>query len=189
MAKMKAKTKKVAKIVGMILAVVVTLGAVVAIASKCDSEKTKELGAFDYKIGQLSDIDGKSIKDDKSGLVSKDIYDIDGLTVELEKDAEVKYQLNFYDADKEWLSVSTYEEDFDGDQVETLKTIGAEYVRIEIIPLDDEDGKVGIFEKSTYVKQLTVTVSTEEDVEESEKETETEDTSSDATSEEGSTAA
>lgn len=180
MAKMKAKTKKVVKVVGMILAAVLTLGAVVAIASKCDSDKTKELGTFDYKIGRLSDIDGKAIKDDKSGLLSKDIYDLDGLTVELEKDAEVKYQLNFYDADKEWLSVSTYEEDFDGDQIESLKTIGAEYVRIEIIPLDDEDGKVGIFEKRSYVEQLTVTVSTEED-EENEKDAEKEETSSDAT--------
>lgn len=179
--KMKAKTKKWLKVGCMIIATVLTLGVVVTIASRCDSSKTKELGAFDYKIGALSDTDGKTVKDDKSGLVSKDIYDIDGLTVELAKDADVKYQLNFYDKDKEWLSVSTYSEDFDADKVEALKTIGAEYARIEIIPLEDEDGEVGLFEKSSYIKQVTVTVSTEEETEkEVEEEESKEDTSESA---------
>ena len=162
MAKMKAKTKKLFKVLGIVLAVAVTLGAVTALASKCEKEDTKQLGVFDYEIGALSDVDGKKIKDDKSGIVSKDMFSIDGLTVEMQEDADVMYQLNFYDADKAWVSVEDYRQDFDGDKVETLKAQGIAYARVEIIPLEDEDEKVGIFEKSGYVKQLTVTVSTEE---------------------------
>ena len=173
MAKMKVKTKKWLKVLGMVIAVAVTLGAVTSLASKCEKEDTKQLGVFDYEIGALSDTDGKKIKDDKSGIVSKDMYSIDGFTVELEKDADVMYQLNFYDADKAWVSMETYKQDFDGDKAETLKAQGIAYARVEIIPLEDEDDKVSIFEKTGYVKQVMVTVSAEEEAEE-EAETETE---------------
>ena len=60
------------------------------------------------------------------------------------------------------MSRTTYKKDFDGEEVEALKAEGIKYVKLEIIPLEDEDEEVGIFEKRGYVKQLTVTVSTED---------------------------
>ena len=159
MAKMKAKTKKALKVVGTIIAVAVTLGIVSTMASRCDAEDTKTLGMFDYEIGALSDTTGKKLKDDKGGLVSKDMYAIDDFSVEMGKDTDVKYQLNFYDEEKEWKSAVTYKRDFDGEEVEALKAQGIAYVRVEIIPLEDEE--VSVWEMRGYAKQLTVTVSTE----------------------------
>lgn len=159
MAKMKAKTKKLFKVVGTIVAVAFTLGIVSTLASRCDAEESKTLGMFDYEIGALSDTTGKKLKDDKTGLVAKDMYAIDGFTVEMVKDADVKYQLNFYDEDKVWVSATTYKRDFDGEEIEALKAQGIAYVRPEIVPLDDEE--VTVWEVRGYAKQLTVTVSTE----------------------------
>lgn len=34
----------------------------------------------------------------------------------------------------------------------------AQYVRFEIIPEDDSDGKISLFEKGGYAKQVTITV-------------------------------
>ena len=162
MARLKAKTKKLLKAVGFVLVTVITLGFMTTLASRCDAEDTRELSVLDYEVGTLSDTDGKKVKNDKSGLVTKDMYNLDGFTVELDKDPDVMYQLNFYDEEKAWVSVTTYKKDFDGEEVETLKAEGIKYVKLEIIPLEDEDEEVGIFEKRGYVKQLTVTVSTED---------------------------
>lgn len=169
MAKIKAKTKRVFKAVLGVLVTVLTLGAVVSIFSKCSAEDTKELNAFDYKVAVLDDATGKTVKDEKGGLVTKDMYLIDDLEIKLAKDADIKYQLNLYDEEKEWISVKTYTEDFDSSEIETLKATGARYVRIELIPEDDEDGEISLFEKSGYVKQATVTVSTETEVEKEEE--------------------
>ena len=168
MARMKAKTKKWFKIGGMVIAAVLTLGAVTTIASRCESEDEKTLSTFDYEIGALSDTDGKKVKNDKSGLVSKDMYAIGGLSVDLEKDADVMYQLNFYDEEKAWVSQTTYKRDFDDSEVEALKAQGIAYVRVEIIPLEDEDETVSLLEKRGYVKQVTVTVEEAEEKEEEE---------------------
>ena len=167
MAKMKAKTKKLFKGVGIVLAIAFTCGCLTALASRADSDDTKELNVFDYEIGALSDTTGKKIKNDKSGLVSKDMYEIEGLTVELEKKADVMYQLNFYDEDKAWVKVETYKQDFDGaEEFDTLKAQGIEYAKVEIIPLDDDDDEVSVFEKRGYVKQINVTVSIDGETEE-----------------------
>ena len=163
MAKLKAKTKKLLKVIAGVLAIALTCGIVSSLASRINTDDTKELNVFDYEIGSLSDTTGKKIKDDKSGLVSKDMYEVKGLTVELEKKADVMYQLNFYDEDKAWVKVETYKQDFDGaDEFDTLNAEGIKYAKLEIIPLEDEDEEVSLLEKRGYAKQVKVTVSTED---------------------------
>ena len=145
---------------------ILAVGATVAIASSFkDDETTRVLTAKDYAIYVLDDTTGKADKTDKSNLSSNDFYKIDDLEVELQKNATVKYQLNFYNEDKEFVKVETRSSDFDGSEIEGLKAQGIEYVRVEIIPQGDADGVVSVFEKNGYVEQLKVTVSVDSAVE------------------------
>ena len=165
---------------------ILAVGAIIAVTSaitKDASEKTRELTASDYALYVLDDTTGIADKEDQSNISSNAFYKIDDLEVELKKDATVKYQLNFYNEDKEFVKVETRSTDFDGSEIEGLKAQGVAFVRIEILPQGDTDGVVSIFEKKGYVDQLTVTVS--KDVEDAEEEAEEEaDSSTDETAEE-----
>ena len=148
-----------AKWLAVLLAGVTLTGAVVGLSVKVSKmDTTKELGSSAYSIGLLDDTTGKAYEEaDKSGLSTDKYYDLDGLKIEVDKNATVKYQVNYYDAEKNFLAVQTLTDDFDSANIPSTAS-NAEYVRIEIIPLDDDNEKVGIFEKAGYVNQLTVTV-------------------------------
>lgn len=148
-----------AKWLAVALAGVTLTAAVVGLSVKVSKQDTtKELGASAYSIGLLDDETGKAYEEaDKSGLATKKYYDLDGLKVEVAKNATVKYQVNYYDEEKNFLTVQTLTDDFDSANIPSAAAT-ADFVKIEIIPLDDDDGEVGVFEKSGYVKQLTVTV-------------------------------
>ena len=90
-------------------------------------------------------------------MATNKYYDVEGLKVEVAKNATVKYQVNYYDEDKKFLAVQTLTEDFDSANMPSEAST-AEYVKIEIIPTDDDDGEVSLLEKSGYVKQVSVTV-------------------------------
>lgn len=152
------KTDK-AKWLAVTLAGITLTGAIVGLTIKVsNSETTKVLGASAYEVGLLDDTTGKPYEEtDKSGLATKKYYDFDGLKIEVAKNATVKYQVNYYDSDKTFLAVQTLTDDYNSANIPSAAA-NAEFVKIEIIPTDDDDGKVGVFEKSGYVKQLTVTV-------------------------------
>lgn len=148
-----------AKWLAVALAGVTLTAAVVGLSVKVSKqETTKELGASAYSIGLLDDETGKAFEEaDKSGLATTKYYDVEGLKVEVAKNATVKYQVNYYDEDKKFLAVQTLTEDFDSANMPSEAST-AEYVKIEIIPTDDDDGEVSLLEKSGYVKQVSVTV-------------------------------
>ena len=74
---------------------------------------------------------------------------------ELKDDANIKYQLFFYDKDGEFISASAeLTADYDGTNIPET----AESVKIMITPIEDEDGKVSLMEVLGYANQLTVTV-------------------------------
>ena len=145
------------------LSLVSLTAAVVGLSVKVSKqETTKELGASAYAIGLLDDETGKiptgdGVEVDKGGLATTKFYDVDGLKVEVAKNATVKYQVNYYDEEKKFLAVQTLTDDFDSANIPSTAST-AEYVKIEIIPTDDDDGEVSLLEKSGYVKQVTVTV-------------------------------
>ena len=121
-------------------------------------EPTKTVSSSAYARGLLDDTTGKLPRDsediDYSGIHMKNYINADGLKCELAKDAKIKYQINFFDEDYQFLGVSDrLTEDFDG--VEHIE--GAKFVLIEIMPTADADGIVSSSEVNGYAKQLTVT--------------------------------
>ena len=154
---MNKKNKIWLAIIGVLstVAVVVSLGTVARVDK---SETTKKLTASSFSIGLFDDETGKTPEEaDKRGLATTKYYELDGLKIEVEKNATVKYQVNYYDKDKNFLAVQTLTADFDSANIPSAAT-NAKYVRIEIIPLEDDDDTVSLFEKNGYADQLEITV-------------------------------
>lgn len=156
------KGKKVGKagIVAVVAGVLAVAALAVSIGTNMrvsDKETTQALGSGAFAIGQLDDTTGKLLTgkyEDKSGLYTEKYYKSENLEIKLKEDAKIKYQVNYYDADKEFLSMAEFTDDY----VETDAPETAKYVKIEIIPMEDDDDTVGVFEKGGYVGQATITV-------------------------------
>ncbi len=153
MAKAKGK-KKVWKIVGIVLGIVLALGAIVTIF-KADDEK--KLNAFDYEIAAV-DAEGKVYESD-TAIVTKDVVSVNKLKVEYTEEAEVEFRVHLYDEDGKYLSSTEWlQEDYEYEAVEGSMAVNA---HIEVRPLDDNDGRVGFFEKGGYVNDIKVTYNPE----------------------------
>ncbi len=155
-----AKKAGKAGIVAGVAAVLALAALGVSIAANIrvsDKETTQTLGTGAFGVGQLDDETGKLLtgdNEDKSGLYTTKYYKAEGLVIDLDESATIKYQVNYYDADKKFLSMTEFEDDY----VATGAPETAEYVKIEIIPTDDDDDTVGVFEKGGYVGQAEITV-------------------------------
>ena len=133
-------------------AVILSLGALVK-ANR--AETTETLGATSFTVAVV-EADGYVDEDGASAIVSK-MVTIDGLKVELVEKSDVTYQLHWYDNHEEFIS-STGELDEDFDKTGTTIPADAEYVVIEVTPMDDEDEEISFMEKFEYLKDITVTV-------------------------------
>ena len=129
------------------------IAAVVALFVKLDRQtSTTTIGGEAYSIGTIDET-GEYAEGDTAIYLRNGIT-TDGLKCELADDAQIKYQLFFYDADGAFLEASEeLTSDWNGSAPE-----GAESVKIMITPTEDEDGKVSLFEVLGYADQLTVTV-------------------------------
>ena len=121
-------------------------------------ETTNKVSWTQYARGLLDDDTGKLPRDseeiDYSGIHLKNYINADGLKCELEKDATIKYQINYFNEDYEFISVSErLSTDYDG----TDNPANAKFALIEIMPTADADGVVSSLEIMGYAKQLTVT--------------------------------
>ena len=128
------------------------------------TETTKTVGNLAYSIGRLDDEDGKTLlkdgnKNDNTGIYTRDYISYDGFTVELDEDAKVKYQVNFYDEDYQFLGVTSYvTADYSSDVIPVaIDEDAVKYVRVEVLPTADKDGKVSLFEVNTYANMLKLT--------------------------------
>ena len=129
------------------------IAAVAALFVKLDRQTTTTtIGGEAYSIGTIDET-GEYAEGDTSIYLRNGIT-TDGLKCELADDAQIKYQLFFYDADGAFLEASEeLTSDWNGSAPE-----GAESVKIMITPTEDEDGKVSLIEVLGYADQLTVTV-------------------------------
>ena len=121
-------------------------------------EPTKTVSSSAYARGLLDDTTGKLPKDsedvDYSGIHMKEFITVDGLKCELAEDAKIKYTINFFDEDYEFISVTNkMNTNYDG----TNNPEGAKFALIEIMPTADADGIVNSSEVRGYANQLTVT--------------------------------
>ena len=141
----KLKLLNILKIVGICL----LLASMVVIAVRLGKiDKTRELRSTSWSIGRIDDTTGKVDSTDKSGLFTNTFLKVEELKVEVKENAKVTVQINFYTEDKTFIEDAT-------DLTSIPAT--AKYARIEIVPTEDNDGKVSIFERLGYIKQVTVT--------------------------------
>lgn len=156
MAKKRSKLGIVAGVLA-VLAVSALSGSIAANMKMSANETTKDIGSSAFAIGRLDDETGKLLtgeNEDKSGLYTSKYYKSENLEIKLAEDATIKYQVNYYDEDKKFLSMS----EFTGDYVATGAPEAAAYIKLEIIPMDDDDDTVTAFEKGDYVRQATIKV-------------------------------
>ena len=149
------KGLKIALIVVLILAAVG--GGTAGIISLVDSDKfdTKNISDLSFGVGGL-DSAGKYMSTDKS-IYTKDAFECQGLSVSLEFDSEISYQIYFYDQNNDFVhTTGKLESAFVSDSIPFF----AKYARIVITPDDDE--KVTILEVLKYAKQLNAKVNREQ---------------------------
>lgn len=135
-------------IVGLLL-----IAAVVALFIKLDRQTTTTtIGGEAYSIGTIDE--NGDYKEGDTAIYMRKAITTDGLKCELKDDANIKYQLFFYDKDGKFISASAEQtSDWSGEIPDN-----AESVKIMITPTADEDGKVSLMEVLGYANQLTVTV-------------------------------
>ena len=136
------------------LLVFALVGAVAALFVQIDRQTTvTELGPEAYMIGAL-DAEGKATDSDAT-IVTRKAFSTDGLKVELADEAEVTYELFYYDDEDEFISsTGALGTDFYGLGV----PLTAKAFQIVITPTEDEDGKVSLTEVIGYADQVTVTI-------------------------------
>ncbi|MBQ7339226.1 MAG: hypothetical protein IJW43_00025 [Clostridia bacterium] len=141
-------------IVTWFLIAILSVAVIFAFVKITDNEKTKKIGAnsFTYAIGLLDVEDGEYVQGTGS-IYMKNFQSVDGLKVEVDEDATIKYQIFFFDEDKEFVSVT--EElagNFDTDSVPET----AEFFKIVIEPTNDAE--VSWNEIGRYAGMLTVSI-------------------------------
>lgn len=145
----KKKTKLMIIVISAVLAFVTLLSVFTAIRLS-DTIKTKDVSWTAYSVGSISE-DG-NLEDNKKAICTKDFITVDGLTCELDEEAEISYRLFYYDKDSKFISSSS----FLNEDTTSVTVENAEFIRIVIIPTKDVE--IGLTDIYKYAKQLTVTV-------------------------------
>lgn len=156
--KMNFKSKKTWKNILLIgLACLTLVGAIVGLSAlfKKAEETTKTINPS-YSVGALDLKTGKYVES-KSAIYTKNGIECQGLTTSLDFDAVIRYQLYFYSEHDEFIHTTGT---LDGVFYSTGVPLYAKYVRIVIIPNEDEN--INLFEKFDYAKQLNVEVAKEQ---------------------------
>ena len=105
-----------------------------------------------FEIGGLNE-QGRYEKD-KSTLYTENKFACEGLKATLDFDAQINYQIFYYDILDNYLSsTDVLKEGYSGDA-----PLNGAYARIKIIPTTDEDNKISFIEKLKYSKQLNLKV-------------------------------
>ena len=145
------KSKSVLKTVIIVaLGVLVLVGAIFGIVKLVEfaNKETKTVSPS-YVLGSLNE-EGKYVAS-KDTLYTKNMFECVGLQTELDFDATVKYQIFFYNGNKDFITHTTWL----ADTYDTVPSF-AKYARIVIKPVDDDN--ISTFEKIKYQNQVTLTV-------------------------------
>lgn len=163
--KMKYKTKKTLK---NILLGVVCVGAVVGVAAGAKaiadySEQDTKTIHPTFAIGGL-DSNGEYEKSEAS-IYTEEAFECKGLTIKLDFDHDVTYQVFFYEEDGDFISSTEVLDERYDEEVPT----GATHARIEVTPQwtdveDEDDRKINWFNKYKFANQLNIEVDKEQEV-------------------------
>ena len=150
MAKIKGKGNGVLGIVAAVAIVLLVVG-ILTTSIMLLRTPVKEVSASAYAVGTIND--RGVAEESEASIYTKDFINAEGLRCTLDEEAEITYKVYFYDADKEFISAT---DELSADLTDADIPETAEYAKIVITPVDDEDG-VSFLEKSGYAKQLMVT--------------------------------
>lgn len=154
----KGKILKIISYVAIAVFAVAVISAIIALNVKLNNSiTTVKVSSNAYAIGILNDETGKAPSEQENiAIYTKNYLPVNGLKCQIAAGASIRYQVNFYDADYNFLGMKVYTTDYI-----TLPTeenfAKAKYAKIEIFPTADEDGVVSKTELSKYAKMLTVT--------------------------------
>ena len=155
--------RKVKRILSIVLGIAVLAGAIALVANlvkpKNDDNGLKEIHPT-FEVGGLNET-GEFV-DIKESLYTKKAIEYSELKVSLDFDADVTYQLFYYDADDKFVSAS---EVLTKGHTEVLKN-ETKFVRILVTPVyadaTDEDKEIKWYEIRNYAKQLTISTKVNE---------------------------
>ena len=143
-----------------VIIAVLLVTTVVAFVKISKIEKTKDLGVTAFEIGMLNAEDGKEAKSDfalRSSYQKADKFN----KITLAEDADVTYQIFYFNADKKFIGKSNALSAETTELTKTFTVSGAtenvRYYRVVVIVPDTKD-EVTILNMGTYLKQITVTI-------------------------------
>ena len=136
-------------IISFVLIAVLIIG-LAGVIIKLIGDEPKQIRPSAYTVATLND-EGKEVKSDEH-ICTKDYFTVDGLRCEIIDDADITYELYFYDEDEEFISSSgIYDTEY-----REYPPSGAKYFKVVITP--KSDGEITTTEKRGYAKQLTITI-------------------------------
>ncbi len=142
-------------VIAFVLIALLIVGMVFTLVKVSNNESTNTLNSFAFEIGTI-DAEGKEERN-TAFIRSKDFISVDGLSVDIQKDANIKYKLVYYtetvDGEPEYLSTTEY---LTADLDKATIPATAKLVKIVIQPIGDAE--VSNSELREYVSELTVTI-------------------------------
>ncbi len=132
----------------IIMGLVLVVGMISLLVRMGTSQTYTTLSASDYQVGSLN-ATGEFEKNAGS-FVSKDFYDVDGLSIKVEDDADLSYRIYFYDENKEFISsTNSFAVTYNGTIPEN-----AELFKIVINPMNDDD--ISTFDIISFSEKVNV---------------------------------
>ena len=152
MARKKLKTN-FKQIISAVLVCVLFIGIIGGLSSILTNDM-KKISPLSFDVGALDSV-GKE-KKSNTDLYTKEYFECQGLTIEVDLDSELKYKVFYYRDDKSFINstgtlTDTYEK---GDDFANAK-----YARVMVTPtLEEGDKKLTSLNKYKYAKNITIEV-------------------------------
>lgn len=161
--KLNNKTKQ---IISIVMVCVIALGAIMglsALSNKLDEDM--KIITPTFEVGGLDNTTGKYVETEGS-IYTKKSFECQGLTIKLDFDSQVKYQVFYYDELDEYIGECTAEYD---ESVELVVPENAKFARVKVTPIWGADVKandrvVEWYEVLKYSTQLEISVFKDQEV-------------------------
>ena len=158
------KKRKFKSIISTFLCLALLGGAVFGVTKLFGKDNnTVKIGNGAFEIGGI-DAQGK-YEENEQALYTKEMFECQGLKVELDFDVNTSYQIFYYNYSGDFISSSdVLTKSFNGELPE--RTVYARIMITPEIPEDKttEDFKINFFTKHSYLKGITITVAAEQNV-------------------------
>ena len=152
--------RKTKKTLSIIMVCVIAIGAICGFSSLTDKlDEDMKIIMPSFEVGGLDNTTGKYVETEGS-IYTKESFECQGLTIKLDFDSQVKYQVFYYDELDEYIGECTPEYD---ESVELVVPEGAKFARVKVTPVWGADVKekervVEWYEVFKYSTQLEISV-------------------------------